>query len=573
MKNASKIDLMKIFIAQMGSKVGDLQGNSRKIMDYYEQALRQESDICLLPELATSGYFAMDLFLKPSFIQEIEEIISELIAKTGKTALFLTAPIFDNGSLYNGVIAAQNGVVIGKSYKTMLPNYGIFDEKRYFSSGQSHVITVNGHKIGVPICEDIWHREVCLDLKNQGAELFLVPNASPFEKGKLQSRIFYAEARFKDTQVPIIYCNQAVAHDGIVFDGRSFCFDGELKIVGKAFQEDGILVPFPLGHSREDILRHSREDILRHSREDILRHSREDILRHSREGGNPAFMAPGSSAGMTPSLQEQYQAMVFATRHYVQDNGFNSCVIGLSGGIDSSLTASIAVIALGADKVRAIMLPSKFTSADSIVDAKKLADLLGIKLDIISIDPVLAALASAAGLPGETESDNIAYQNLQSRARGVMLMAESNKYSALLLTTGNKSEYATGYATIYGDMNGAFNPIKDLYKTEIFALAKYLDLPESIINKEPSAELAFDQKDSDSLPPYERLDRILELYIEQDLSFEEIAEEFGKEETLKVINLVKKSEFKRQQAAPGVKLSIRNFEKDRRYPITNGWKG
>jgi len=525
---------MKIFVCQTAPKVGALEGNLKIVQENYAKAVSNDMDICVFPELCISGYLAEDLFLRRDFITSVEAINDQLVKETKQTALLLPTILFENNNLYNAVIAAQNGKIIGVTYKNELPNYGVFDEKRYFKAGVPSVITINGRKIGVPICEDIWHSQICLNLKQQGAELFIVPNASPYEKDKLNNRIKLVENRFKETQIPIIYCNQALGHDGIIFDGRSFLYDGELTIIGKDFDTNSTIINYT----------------------------------------NNKFDASASYAKTNIPYDEIYKATILGVKDYVHDNGFNKVIIGLSGGIDSAIVSVIAAKALGEENVFCYMLPSKFTSDESLQDASLLAKNLGISLDSISIQKTVDELALALSANKKLDQKSITYQNLQSRTRGAILMALANDSNALLLTTGNKSEYATGYATIYGDMNGAFNPIKDLYKTEIFELAKYINseseiIPDNIIKKEPSAELGVNQKDTDSLPDYDILDQILEQLIEQQKHPKSLYSKFDKNIIDKISTLLKNSEFKRQQSAPGVKISHMQFNKDRRFPITN----
>lgn len=525
---------MKIFICQTGPKVGALEENLKIIQKNYNDAELKNADICIFPELCISGYLAEDLFLQEDFIAKIEAITKILIKETRQTCLLLPTLLFENDCLYNVVIAAQDGKIIGITYKSELPNHGVFDEKRYFTPGKPQIITINGIKIGIPICEDIWHSKVCLDLKKQGAEIFIVPNASPYEKDKLNSRVNLVKERYNETSIPVIYCNQALAHDGIIFDGRSFVYDGNFTIIGKDFEVDSNLIEY----------------------------------------SNSKFIPDSSYKKSNNLYGEILNAMIIGLRDYIHDNGFKKVIIGLSGGIDSAIVSVIASKALGKENVTCYMLPSKFTSNTSLEDATLLARNLNISLHSISIQKTVDELALALSSNKKIDQNSVAYQNLQSRARGTLLMALANDSNALLLTTGNKSEYATGYATIYGDMNGAFNPIKDLYKTEIFKLAEYINsqseiIPENIITKEPSAELGFNQKDSDSLPNYDILDQILLQIIEYKADPQSLYSKFNKETVDKVANLLKISEFKRHQSALGVKLSSMHFDKDRRYPITN----
>lgn len=525
---------MKISLHQISPKTGNLEGNYNKIEELYKLSNKEGVDLCIFPELALTGYLAEDLFLQKDFIEEAQEHLENLVKITRDTCLLIPTIIIKD-KLYNGVVAAKNGKIIGQTSKEKLPNYGVFDEQRYFSPGKAQVISLNNYKIGIPICEDIWFDSVCNDLVEQGAQILISVNASPFENGKFDKRTQQVQKIYKNTATPIIYCNQVMAQDGIVFDGKSFCYDGELNIIGKSFTENSASINLIEGKFQLE------------NTYPIASNSNEDI----------------------------YQAMVLGTRNYIIDNGFNKVVLGLSGGLDSAMVAAIAVDAIGNSNVSAIMLPSKFTSKESLDDAQKLADSLKISLRTIPITDAFNCLSSTLNDASTSDDDSVSlmHQNLQSRIRGTILMAESNRTGALLLTTGNKSEYATGYATIYGDMNGAFNPIKDLYKTELFALARYKNIiPESIINKEPSAELAPEQKDSDSLPPYEILDEILKQHIENGAKREELYSQFNPEVVDLVLKLLKNSEFKRRQSAPGVKISSKNFEKDWRYPLTNWYQ-
>tara|TARA_B110000503_G_C7145878_1_gene412916 strand:+ start:1076 stop:2650 length:1575 start_codon:yes stop_codon:yes gene_type:complete len=524
---------MKILLCQVAPSTGDLTKNVKLIQKHYRRAQKEGANICVFPELILTGYLAEDLFLTPSFIKEIQQHIDAIVKITGKTCLLLPTPIIKNKLLYNGVIAARNGKIIGQTFKNKLPNYGVFDESRYFLPGEPQIFTINEFKFGVPICEDIWSDYVCNKLKALGAEILISINSSPFEKGKMLRRVSQVKKIFKNTKTPILYCNQVAAQDGIIFDGKSFCFDGSLNIIGKPFEETIEIVELSEGK---------------------------------------LFVNTTYNLPINPN-EEIYRAMVMGVKSYVHENNFSKVILGLSGGIDSAMVAAIAVDALGASNVSALMLPSKFTSKESISDAEDIASRLKIPLKTIAINDSVECLAKTID-KSSTEESSIMYQNLQSRIRGIILMAESNKTGALLLTTGNKSEYATGYATIYGDMNGAFNPIKDVYKTELYELARYKNvIPQHILNKAPSAELTLNQKDSDSLPEYSILDKILEQYIEYNSSKEELSKQFKPELVDKVLKLVKNSEFKRRQSAPGVKISTKNFEKDRRFPITNHYDG
>jgi NAD+ synthetase len=535
----------KIFIYQMKAKVGDIKTNIMAIKQHYDQALGAGANIMLLPELALCGYMARDLFLSEDFLDHLHKAALELVEYSRETALIITTAQMENHKLYNCALVAQNGRIIGQSAKKHLVNYGIFDEKRYFSSGDPCIIKINDVNIGLPICEDIWFSDVAASLKEQGAEILLVPNASPYHKDKFAMRAEIVSKRHQETSLPIIYCNQAIGHDGIIFDGRSFIYDGDLKIICSAFAQDCASVTMKYGKLSCDKLLENYQ---------------------SQE-------------------QEIIDAIKLGLSDYLAHNGFSKVIIGLSGGIDSALVATLAQMTLGAENVFCYMLPSDFTSHESLMIAQEMASNLGVMLKIIPIQDILsqftkdlAAELREDGIEGERiESGSITHQNLQARIRGTILMAKANQKNALLLTTGNKSEYATGYATLYGDMNGGFNPIKDLYKTEIYKIARYINshgqevIPRFIIEREPTAELATQQLDSDSLPPYELLDQILLAHIEQRQEFDELVKKFDPSMIRKVLRLVKMGEFKRHQSAPGVKISMMHFDQDRRFPITNGF--
>lgn len=534
---------IKIAVGQIAPRVGSLQHNFQQIHDFYVQ--NKSANIVVLPELATCGYLAQDLLHKPDFINDIHVNIQRLIEATSDTTLLLPTPYLIEGNLYNSVLAIKNREIIGITHKRELPNYGIFDEKRYFTPGIPQTIDIDGLKVGIPICEDIWHKDVCSDLKKQGAEIFIIPNGSPFEQGKHNKRIEIIKQRFLDTKIPLLYCNQVLGHDGIVFDGKSFCYDGTLHQFGLAFKPSNSVVTL----------------------------------------AGKKFKTSELSVTNSPAA-DIYEAMKLGLRDYVIQNGFSKVIIGISGGIDSALVACICADSLGAKNVTGYMLPSKFSSEESKLDALGLADNLGITLEEINISAAVEQIITGISTTAEDKKSannfdwqnaDLTIQNLQSRIRGCILMAKSNSDNALLITTGNKSEYATGYATLYGDMNGAFNPVKDLYKTEIYDIANYrnnikADIPQNIIDKEPTAELSPNQKDSDNLPEYYLLDQILFSYIEDDLSQKQLKQKFPDDIVEKIINLVNIAEYKRFQSAPGVKISSREFGRDRRYPLTNEYK-
>ena len=545
---------MKLFLAQINNIVGDIDGNLKRAIDILDQAEELNSDLVVFSELFLSGYPPEDLVLKKSFVEECRNALDTLInySKTKKVGLIVGLPIYEKNNLFNAAAIVDEGKLIGFSKKINLPNYSVFDEKRVFHQNDiPKVFEFRGIKLGVPICEDIWQDNVCLELKNQGCELIVSPNGSPFDKYKINQRKTIIEDRVSEIGLPFVYINQVGGQDELVFDGSSLIMNGDKEIIYEAppWQEHNAVIEF---NEKE------------------------------KKFNNLPFNEFKFS-----DLENIYMATVIGLRDYVSKNNFPGVILGLSGGIDSAFCAAVAVDALGKDKVEAYMLPSNYTSENSTIDAEDCANRLEINLETIPIsDPFLSLEESLKttfkGLPND-----ITEENLQSRIRGTILMAISNKKGKMLITTGNKSEVSVGYSTLYGDMNGGFNPIKDIYKTELYALANWRNInlpnnilldkkdviPASIISKEPTAELRDNQKDSDSLPPYDELDQILEGLVEYELSTSELEKKgFSREEIKKVENLLYVSEYKRRQSAPGVKISLRNFGRDRRYPITNKFR-
>lgn len=523
---------MKIYVCQTSPKTGDLEHNANNIMQLYRTAHEQKADICVFPEMCVSGYMVGDLLNYPKFISQIVKLNEHIIRHTHETHLMLpTISRQADGSLLNCVIIAKDGKIIAKIAKTSLPAYGIFEEPRYFQKGKPGIVEINGYKIGVPICADLWSPHICYHLKEQGAQLLIAPNASPFDRQKISTRESILKDRYRECGIPIIYCNQFLAQDGVVFDGNSVCYDGKhFQYIGANFATSESLVNFK-APNRFDV--------------------------------QQTFPRPSNV------MEDIKQAMIIAVRSYVRENGFSQVVLGLSGGIDSALVAYVAAQALGSENVKTYMLKSPYTSKLSEDCAATMAKNLGIQLETIDIDAIYQQFMQCSS----QESGSITAQNLQSRIRGTLLMMKANEQNALLLTTGNKSEYAVGYATIYGDMNGAFNPIKDLYKSDLYKLVAHINeqgpiFPKQLVEREPSAELASNQIDSQSLPPYQLLDKILYDHVECQISFAELAEKYPKDVIEKVKKLFHQSEFKRQQAAPGVKLSTRCFDKEWRMPIT-----
>ena len=534
--------VLRIAIAQINLLVGDIEGNTKQIIEWIHRARdEKQADVIIFPELALTGYPPEDLLLRPGMHERVGVALQSISDEVeGITALVGYPEKTDNG-IYNAVAVLENGTCTAVARKNNLPNYSVFDEKRYFiPADESCVFAVNNIQMGICICEDIWYAEPVKNAVDSGAQLILNMNASPFHGQKTHEREDVISRRVNEVNVPIVYANMVGGQDELVFDGQSFVIDAEAKLSHRfaAFEEMLAIVDF-----------------------------------------NSENLKPLSSV-IIPALSEEasiYQALVTGVRDYVSKNGFPGVVIGLSGGIDSALTLSIAVDALGADKVEAVMMPSCYTLDMSVEDAKAQAELLGVDFKIIPIEkPFEAFLALLANEFSGKEVD-ATEENIQARCRGIILMAISNKLGKMVLTTGNKSEMAVGYATLYGDMAGGYNALKDVKKTLVFRLAKYrnsvsANIPQRVIDRPPSAELAPDQKDTDSLPPYEMLDEILENYVELDMGLEDIvAAGFERETVRRVLRMVDNNEYKRRQAAPGVRVTKRAFGRDRRYPITSGY--
>ena len=546
-------DSLSIALVQLNQRVGDLAGNAAKILAWRAKA--EGADLVMAPELQLTGYPLEDLVLKPEFVRrsiEAAERLADATADGGPALLFGALHVKD-GLVYNAMILAENGRIVGRTLKHELPNYGTFDEKRVFASGPLPTpIEFRGVKIGVPICEDIWREPVCAALAKAGAELLLVPNGSPYELDKDDVRIRLAHDRVTETGLPLAYLNRVGGQDELAFDGSSFVMD----------RAGTILVQMP---DWEEMLQRTE-------------------WQREATGWTCTTRAVHR---LDPFPGDIFQAMVVALRDYVGDNGFPGVILGLSGGIDSALSAAVAVDALGPDKVWCVMMPSRFTSKDSLEDADGCARMLGVRHDTISIAPGIAALDEMLAAPFAGTKAGLAEENIQARLRMVTLMALSNRFGHMLLTTGNKSEMSVGYATLYGDMAGGYSVLKDAYKTTVFALSRWRNanrpegalgpagpvMPQRVIDKPPTAELRDNQKDEDSLPPYALLDRILEGLVEKELSVRETAALTGADEALvaDIEGKLLRAEYKRRQAPPGVKLGARNFGRDRRYPISNAF--
>ena len=519
----------QIVLAQLNPTVGDLRGNFDKITTVLKNH-RGKADLVVFSEMITTGYPTDDLVLNPYFIDRIEHYVHELAKEIKDITFILPTPWRIDGKLYNAALVIAGGEIKHIITKYHLPNYGVFDEKRIFTRAQEMPTPydLGGTKLGIMICEDMWFDDVAQHLKEQGADIFIVPNGSPFQTDIAARRQHQALSRVKETGLPLIYLNQIGGQDELVFDGNSFAMDSEGNITDSfpAFKE------------------------------------------------HIALLDGQTATQSSDETKTIYKAVTLGLRDYVQKNNFPGVVIGMSGGIDSALSAAIAVDAIGAENVHCVMMPSPYTSQESLNDAAECSALLGAKHDIIPIEPAMSAFHSILESNIDKNNAGTTFENLQSRARGIILMALSNAEGKMVLSTGNKSEMAVGYATLYGDMCGGFNALKDLYKTQVYELSRWRNtqgvvIPENIINKAPTAELKPDQTDQDTLPPYDVLDDILQHLIEHDTAPEKIPH--NNETVMKVWRMLDIAEYKRRQAPPGVKITSKAFGRDRRYPITNGF--
>lgn len=549
-------DLLRISIAQLNPTVGDVEANLQLARKARADAARQKSDLVLFTELFISGYPPEDLVLKPAFVERCMEAVEALAKETadGGPAMLIGSPVRDKSGLYNGMALLDGGKIVTWRMKVDLPNYGVFDEKRVFDSGpMPGPVNFRGVRLGVPICEDIWgDLGVCETLAESGAEILLVPNGSPYIREKMDVRHQVAIKQIIESGLPMAYANQLGGQDELVFDGGSFVINADHKLAVQMNQFEDALVT--------------------------------TIWRRTDKGW---ACDTGALVNLPGRDEDDWRACVMGLRDYVNKNGFSNVVLGLSGGIDSAICAAMAVDALGEERVRCVMLPYEYTSEESLDDAANCAKALGVRYEIVPIKDPVEGFTTVLGPLFEGTKSGVTEENLQSRTRGVILMAISNKFGSMVVTTGNKSEMSVGYATLYGDMNGGFNPIKDLYKMQVYALSDWRNkhcppdclgptgevIPQNIIDKAPSAELAPDQKDSDSLPEYPALDDILQGLVEKELSIEEIvARGHDKKVVKRIEHLLYIAEYKRRQSAPGVKITAKYFGRDRRYPITNRFR-
>jgi NAD+ synthase len=553
-------DRLAIAVAQLNPTLGDIAGNADKARRARAEAAREGADLVALPELFLSGYPPEDLVLKPALQAACRAKIDELARETadGGPALLIGTPWVEDGKLYNGYCLLDRGAIAAVRFKVNLPNYGVFDERRVFAAGAvPGPVSFRGVRLGLPICEDIWtdwgdYENVVECLAETGAELMVVPNGSPYWRDKDEVRLNIAVARVTESNLPIVYVNQIGGQDELVFDGASFGLNADRSLA------------FQLPAFREMVK-----------------------TLHWQRTGDGWRCLDGPIEPVETGDKADYRACMLGLRDYVNKNGFKGVVLGLSGGVDSALVAALAVDALGAKHVRCVMLPYRFTSQESRTDAAQAARRLGVPYDVVPIEAAVLGLEQALAPLFKGRPRDVTEENLQARARGTILMAISNKFALMVVTTGNKSEMSVGYATLYGDMNGGFNPVKDLYKTEVYRLARLRNqwrpddalgpggevIPVNILTRVPTAELRENQTDQDTLPPYDVLDGILERLVEREEPIARIVEEgFERETVIKVERMLNLAEYKRRQAAPGVKVTLKNFGRDRRYPIVNRFR-
>ena len=568
---------MRLALAQINAVVGDLDGNRERILSALTDARAENAELVLFPELAVTGYPPEDLLLRPAFVRAAEDSVRAIAAETkGLTALVGT-PWFDR-DLFNACAVCSDGELKALYRKRFLPNYGVFDEERYFASGRDLILLRHGEVlVGPTICEDVWQPgPPATDLALAGAELLVNLSASPYFVGKAEDREEMLITRARDNSAYLAFCNLVGGQDELLFDGHSVVLDDEGEVLARApgFEEALLVVDLDPSEAIGRRLRDVRRRALAREREDELEPTVVELA--ARVPGPQEPSRPASIAQFDGELEQMRKALVLALRDYVGKNGFGDVVLGLSGGIDSALVATLAVDALGPERVHCVSMPSRYSSEGTQTDAQRLAENLGCDFRELPIEQMVAAFHDA-----DVGTTGLAAENLQARVRGMTLMSLSNEHGWLVLATGNKSELSVGYSTLYGDLAGGFALIKDVYKTDVFRLARYLNeragrelIPVSIIERPPSAELRPDQQDEDSLPPYAELDRVLEAYVELDRSREELLAEGHEPATVeRALALIDRAEYKRRQAPPGVKLRPKAFGRDRRTPITNRWSG
>ena len=572
---------MRLALAQIDPVVGDLEGNRDLILARVGEARAADADLVLLPELAVTGYPPEDLLLRPGFVGAARASLELIAAETRDLVALVGVPLFD-GDLYNACAICADGGVRGIYRKRFLPNYGVFDEDRYFAAGRDLVIVeAAGARIGVTICEDMWQPgPPATELALAGAELLVNVSASPFHVGREREREAMFRQRALDNVCFVAFCNTVGGQDELIFDGHSLVLDDEGEVLARApgFEECLLVVDVDPSAVVARRLRDVRRRALARELPELPEVTTIEVALPER--GDRAPLEP-PLVPFAEELEQMRRALVLGLRDYVAKNGFAEVVVGVSGGIDSAVTAALAVEALGAERVHCVSMPSRYSSEGTQGDARCLAENLGCDFQELPIEPVVEAFGAVLAKPFAGREPDLTEENLQARIRGTLLMALSNKFGWLLVATGNKSELSVGYATLYGDMAGGFALLKDVFKTDVFRLAQHLNerggrelVPQSTIDRAPSAELRADQLDEDSLPPYSELDRVLEAYVEDDRSLDELsADGFDPEVVAQAVALIDRAEYKRRQAPPGVRLRPKAFGRDRRTPITNRWRG
>jgi NAD+ synthase (glutamine-hydrolysing) len=571
---------MRLALAQMNTVVGDLDGNADRIAARLDEARAAGADLVLFPELAVTGYPPEDLLLRPAFVRAARRAVEELAARSAGIAALVGAPHLD-ADLYNACYVLADGEIRAVYRKRFLPNYGVFDEDRYFAPGHDLLLLRFGDAlVGPTICEDIWQPgPPATDLALAGAQLVANISASPFHVGKDREREEMLRVRARDNACFVALCNAVGGQDELIFDGHSIVLDDEGEVIASApgFEEELLVVDVDPVAAVARRLRDVRRRALAQERREPPAAQVLELAR-PREQSTPAHPPP---AERLDDLEQMRQALELGLRDYVEKNGFGDVVIGLSGGIDSALTAALAVEALGSERVHGVSMPSRYSSDATQADARRLAESLGIDFRELPIEPVVEAFTAVLAPSFAGREPDLAEENLQARIRGTLLMALSNKFGWLVVATGNKSELSVGYSTLYGDLAGGFALLKDVFKTDVFRLSRRLNeragrelIPQSIIDRPPSAELRADQRDEDSLPPYAKLDEVLEAYVELDRSREELSQDgFDQDVVDRALAMIDRAEYKRRQAPPGVKLRPKAFGRDRRTPITNRWPG